>query len=49
MAFVVCEALPVIEQLVATSVTVVVRFVVVVVVGGVEYVVAATCLLVFVL
>ena len=49
MAFVVRETLHIIEQLVATSVTVVARFVVAIVVGGVEYVIAATCLLVFVL
>lgn len=49
MVFVISATLPVIEQLVATFVTVVARFFVDVVVGGVEYVVAATCLLVFVL
>ena len=49
MAFVVRETLPIIEQLVVTSVTVVAIFVVAVVVGDVEYVIVATCLLVFVL
>ena len=48
MAFTVPETLPVIEQLISASGTIVARFAAAVVVGGVEYVFAATSLLVLV-